>query len=73
MDKLELLEEMVRFQETKAKDSTYLHREENVLRGLALFKNLILTSETNELREFATTYHTFLEKELQNLTNPETA
>ena len=65
MDKLELLEEMVRFQEYKAKNLKL--SEEYILRGLALFKNLILTAETNELKKLTQNYHSFLEKELVNV------
>lgn len=65
MDKLELLEEMVRFQEKKLKDPKL--SEENILRGMALFKNIILSAETKELHTLGQQLHSYLETELNRV------
>jgi hypothetical protein len=65
MNKYELLEEMVRFQEERtAKGKLNL---EMMVRGQILFRALELTSETSELRLLASSYRRHLEYEIEAL------
>lgn len=62
MDKLELLEEMVRFQEERsAAEALTLSL---MIRGRFLFKQLSETAETQELRHLTRSYKRHLEMEL---------
>lgn len=69
MDKLELLEEMVRFQEERTRVG---HLTLNMMtRGKLLFKALEQNAETNELRILTRSYRRHLEFEIQEYTkNP---
>jgi hypothetical protein len=62
MDKLELLEEMVRFQEERSRVGHLTLTM--ILRGRYLFSALEKASETNELRLLAKSYRRHLEFEL---------
>lgn len=55
MDKLGLLEEMERFID-KRKDKEYLKSEENILRGIILFKKLDNNCETTDMMHLVKTY-----------------
>jgi hypothetical protein len=70
MDKLELLEEMVRFQEERSRLG---HLTLSMMvRGKMLFKALEETAETQELRLLTRSYRRHLEHELADyLENPE--
>jgi hypothetical protein len=62
MDKLELLEEMVRFQEERTKVG---HLTPSMMvRGKALFSALEASAETNELRLLTRSYRRHLDYEL---------
>lgn len=64
MDKLELLEEMVRFQEERSRlDRLTLPL---MIRGRILFKALSESAETQELRHLTRTYKRHLELELES-------
>ncbi len=63
MNKMELLEEMVRFQEERSKkDNLSLTM---MVRGRILFRALELTAETDELRLLASSYRRHLEHEIE--------
>lgn len=62
MDKLELLEEMVRFQEERSRVG-YL-TPTMMIQGRVLFRALEETAETNELRLLTRSYRRHLEYEL---------
>ena len=62
MDKLELLEEMVRFQEERSRIGELT--PVMMVRGKALFKALEETAETQELRLLTKSYRRHLEYEL---------
>jgi len=65
MNKYELLEEMVKFQEERSgRDRLSL---EMMVRGQILFRALELTSETSELRLLASSYRRHLEHEIDSL------
>ncbi len=65
MNKYELLEEMVKFQEERSgRDRLSL---EMMVRGQILFRALELTSETSELRLLASSYRRHLEHEIDTL------
>ncbi len=55
MDKLGLLEEMERFID-KRKDKEYLKSEENIFRGIILFKKLDNNCETTDMMHLVKTY-----------------
>jgi hypothetical protein len=61
MDKLSLLEEMVRFQEERSCSPCLT--PDMIGRGLVLFSALQKTSESDELRHMTRTYRKHLEKE----------
>lgn len=61
MSKLDLLEEMVSFQEEQAIEGNLT--EDAIVRGLSLFKELHRQSETSELRELTGAYKRHLEHE----------
>ncbi len=64
MSKIELLEEMVRFQETR---STQGNLTLNMMvRGKILFRALELNAETDELRLLASSYRRHLEHEIEH-------
>ena len=64
MSKIELLEEMVRFQEDRsAKGKLSLNM---MVRGRILFRALEITSETDELRLLSSSYRRHLEHEIQD-------
>ena len=64
MSKIELLEEMVRFQEERSsKGKLTLNM---MVRGRILFRALELTSETDELRLLASSYRRHLEHEIED-------
>lgn len=69
MDKLALLEEMVRFQEERSKLG---HLTPAMMtRGKILFRQLEITAETQELRLLTGSYRRHLEHELrEHRTNP---
>jgi hypothetical protein len=62
MDKLELLEEMVRFQEQRS--AVGFLTPQMMIQGKFLFKALEETAETNELRLLTRSYRRHLEYEL---------
>lgn len=62
MDKLELLEEMVRFQEERSRIGELT--PEMMIQGKVLFKALEESAETNELRLLTRSYRRHLEYEL---------
>jgi hypothetical protein len=63
MNKMELLEEMVRFQEERSKkDNLSLTM---MVRGKILFRALETTAETDELRLLASSYRRHLEHEIE--------
>lgn len=62
MDKLELLEEMVRFQEERTRQGTL--SVQMMVRGKALFDALEKHAETEELRLLARSYRRHLDYEL---------
>jgi hypothetical protein len=63
MNKIELLEEMVRFQEERtAKGKLTLNM---MVRGRILFRALETTSETDELRLLSSSYRRHLEHEIE--------
>jgi hypothetical protein len=63
MNKMELLEEMVRFQEERSKkDNLSLTM---MVRGRILFRALEVTAETDELRLLASSYRRHLEHEIE--------
>ncbi|MBL7714011.1 MAG: hypothetical protein JNL01_01000 [Bdellovibrionales bacterium] len=64
MDKLQLLEEMVRFQEEKANAASGKMSVEMMIRGHYLFKQLEEHAETQELRILTRSYRRHLEMEL---------
>jgi len=69
MGKLELLEEMVRFQEERSKLGSLT--PQMMVRGKHLFKALESTAETQELRLLTRSYRRHLEYELADyLKNP---
>lgn len=68
MDKLELLEEMVRFQEWRSKSGELT--AEMIVKGLILFPLLTKMAETKELRLLTTSYARHLEYELANRKPP---
>jgi len=71
MNKYELLEEMVRFQEDRSsKDQLSL---EMMVRGQILFRALEATAETSELRLLAGSYRRHLEHEIESLAKAATA
>ena len=63
MSKLELLEEMVRFQEERSKVASLT--PQMMLRGKYLFKALEESAETQELKLLTRSYRRHLEYELQ--------
>ncbi len=69
MDKLELLEEMVRFQEERSRLGHLTLTM--MVRGRYLFSALEKASETNELRLLARSYRRHLEFELTAFRNNE--
>jgi hypothetical protein len=66
MDKLQLLEEMVRFQEERSQLGEL--SMQMMVRGKHLFKALELTAETEELKILTKSYRRHLEFELAELT-----
>ena len=62
MDKLELLDEMIRFQEERTASGELT--EKLMVRGLVLFQLLEAQAETHELRELARSYCRHLKLEL---------
>jgi hypothetical protein len=62
MDKLELLEEMIRFQEERSRIGSLT--VQMMVRGKHLFKALEETAETQELRILTRSYRRHLEHEL---------
>jgi hypothetical protein len=66
MDKLELLEEMVRFQEERSRLGTLTPAM--MIRGKHLFKALEDSAETQELRILTRSYRRHLEFELRSYT-----
>lgn len=62
MDKLELLEEMVRFQEERTRAGHLTLGM--MIRGKHLFRELERTAETNEMRILTSSYRRHLEHEL---------
>lgn len=71
MDKLELLEEMVRFQEEKAKHVYMTY--DMMLEGQFLFKCLEESAETDELRLLTRSYRRHLEHEIATYKEKENA
>ena len=71
MDKLELLEEMVRFQEEKARHINMPY--DMMLQGQFLFKCLEESSETDELRLLTRSYRRHLEQEITTYKQKENA
>lgn len=69
MDKLELLEEMVRFQEERSRIGHLT--PQMMIHGKILFKALEETAETNELRLLTRSYRRHLEFELAALLKAE--
>lgn len=67
MEKVELLEEMVRFQEERSKVGQLTPRM--MREGRHLFQALESTAETRELRSLAGSYRRHLELELEELKN----
>jgi hypothetical protein len=65
MNKYELLEEMVRFQEERAEKGRL--SLEMMVRGQILFRALENTAETSELRLLASSYRRHLEHEIESL------
>ena len=65
MDKLELLEEMVRFQETRSRIGGLT--PQLICEGLVIFSVLEHTAETNELRLLTRSYRRHLEYEQKDL------
>ena len=65
MDKLELLEEMVRFQEERSRHGHLT--PQMMIQGKILFKALEQSAETNELRLLTRSYRRHLEFELAAL------
>ncbi len=65
MNKYELLEEMVRFQEERSSKGKL--SMEMMVRGQILFRALEASSETNELRLLAGSYRRHLEHEIDAL------
>ena len=65
MNKYELLEEMVRFQEDRSSKGQL--SLEMMVRGQILFRALEANSETNELRLLAGSYRRHLEHEIEAL------
>ncbi len=65
MNKIELLEEMVRFQEERSsKGKMTLNM---MVRGRILFRALELTSETDELRLLSSSYRRHLDHEIEDV------
>lgn len=64
MDKLELLEEMVRFQEERTRAGEL--SSAMMLRGRILFKALEETAETQELKLLTSSYRRHLEHEIES-------
>ena len=64
MSKIELLEEMVRFQEERSAKSVLSLTM--MVRGRILFRALETTAETDELRLLASSYRRHLEHEIEN-------
>lgn len=64
MSKIELLEEMVRFQEERTAKGNLT--ELMMVRGKILFRALELNAETDELRLLAGSYRRHLEHEIQH-------
>ena len=64
MDKLELLEEMVRFQEQRTRQGSLTVAM--MVRGRHLFKALEETAETQELRILTRSYRRHLDHELED-------
>ena len=64
MDKVELLEEMMRFQEQRSKEGELTLPL--MIRGRILFKTLEKNAETQELRELAKSYRRHLKLELEH-------
>ncbi len=67
MDKLELLEEMVRFQEERSQKGELTIKM--MIRGKHLFKALEESAETQELRLLTRSYRRHLEYELKEYAN----
>jgi heme oxygenase len=68
MNKMELLEEMVRFQEERSKkDNLSLTM---MVRGKILFRALEISAETDELRLLASSYRRHLEHEIELNSKP---
>jgi hypothetical protein len=65
MNKYELLEEMVRFQEERSEKGRL--SLEMMVRGQILFRALENTAETSELRLLASSYRRHLEHEIESL------
>lgn len=65
MDKLGLLEEMVRFQEERT--TTGMLSAQMMIRGKHLFRALETSAETHELRLLARSYRRHLELELAEI------
>lgn len=65
MNKYELLEEMVRFQEERSEKGRL--SLEMMVRGQILFRALETTAETSELRLLASSYRRHLEHEIESL------
>ena len=68
MNKMELLEEMVRFQEERSKKDNL--RLTMMVRGKILFRALETTAETDELRLLASSYRRHLEHEIELHSKP---
>lgn len=64
MDKVELLEEMMRFQEERSQQGELTLSL--MIRGKILFKSLELHAETRELKELAKSYRRHLKLELEH-------
>ena len=62
MDKLELLQEMVDFQELRAKQGLTVNM---MVKGISLFEMLMLQSETEELRLITKNYCSSLKTDLE--------
>ena len=64
MDKVELLEEMMRFQEERSREGELTLPL--MIRGRILFKTLERNAETQELRDLAKSYRRHLKLELEH-------
>jgi len=67
MDRLELVNEVVNFNEERYMNGGL--NKDLIVKGLILFKNMAENSATSNFREFARSYHKHLELEMQVLRN----